>query len=459
MAISVLEHRTDVMDEREGTRRGWGRCEIGENLRFNADGLSNYCMADWDPCIYDAFVVAAAVEFCDRMHARPSTDWGRKFIMRVPVHDLGRWRSPAVSKTLHDALTILTGDHWELEFKNRKKSMPSPEQRRLKVPGASSVIMPYSDGLDSYATAELMKLKHGEKLVRVRLDAQFLKASQNKRQSSPFASMPWKIFCGKRGATEPSALSRGFKFALLSGVAAVLCGTSMIIMPESGQGALGPCLVPVGQAHPDYRNHPVFTDRMEAFISAFFNHELHYSYPYLWNTKGDTLKDFFAKYPDDSNWMGTRSCWQGSRQVSVSGRRRHCGICAACLLRRMSVHAAGRAEDCKTYVWEDLGANSFADGAAAAFRNRNQKGALFEYAIAGVLHLDHLAGLGCSTMNRETIRRQVSTLSKLLEAPKKEILAKLERMLRQHENEWRRFVDSLGPQSFVAQWIVGGRGQ
>ena len=39
-------------------------------------------------------------------------------------------------------------------------------------------------------------------------------------------------------------------------------------MPESGQGALGPALAPVGQAYADYRNHPLFTGRMEKFLFA-----------------------------------------------------------------------------------------------------------------------------------------------------------------------------------------------
>lgn len=33
---------------------------------------------------------------------------------------------------------------------------------------------------------------------------------------------------------------------------------------------------------------------------------------------------------------------------------------------------------------------------------------------------------------------------------------RLEGMLRRHEEEWSGFVDSLGPRSFVAQWIARG---
>ncbi len=47
-----------------------------------------------------------------------------------------------------------------------------------------------------------------------------------------------------------------------------LAGASRVIVPESGQGALGPALVPVGQAYVDYRSHPLFTERMERFLAA-----------------------------------------------------------------------------------------------------------------------------------------------------------------------------------------------
>ena len=174
-------------------------------------------------------------------------------------------------------------------------------------------------------------------------------------------------------------------------------------------------------------------------------------------TKGQTLAAFSESRPDDADWMATRSCWQGARHVSVSGRLRQCGICAACLLRRVSVHAAGRWEDPAIYVWERLGATRFDDGAAEAFTNREPKGALHEYAIAGVLHLDHLADLRGSPASEVAIERQAFRLSRALGLDEQETKEKLEGMLRQHEDEWRGFVDSLGPHSFVAQWIARGR--
>ena len=123
------------------------------------------------------------------------------------------------------------------------------------------------------------------------------------------------------------------------------------------------------------------------------------------------------------------------------------------MLRRMSVHAAGLMECRQSYVWEDLTTEQFEDGTAPAFMNRKPQGALYEYAIAGTLHLDHLASILHSSANQARLSRQVFLLSRSLRLPEEEVRAKLERLLEKHAKEWWGFIDSLGPRSFVAQWV------
>ena len=164
------------------------------------------------------------------------------------------------------------------------------------------------------------------------------------RFGQPFASVPYRVHEGNRRFAESSARSRGFKFATISGVTAYLSKAEQIIVPESGQGSLGPSLTPVGQAYEDYRNHPLFTDTMEKYLGALFHHQPRFEFPRLWNTKAETLKEFVDKCPDGHTWEATWSCWQSARQASVDGHKRQCGICAACMLRRQSVHAAGLTE-------------------------------------------------------------------------------------------------------------------
>ena len=450
MTSSLPEHRVDVVEAGACAQSHWTRCEIGENLQFDTEVLEAYCLADWDARVYDAFVVAAAIEFCDRTKARPSTGWGRAFTLRVPVHDPGHWSSPAVSRTLHNALTFLTNDRWQISFVGRNASFYLPSQSNFDFPDDAYAVIPFSDGLDSYVVAKLMERKPGHRLIRVRLGS---KPQKRHTTRDTFAAVPYRIRCDKPRLIETSVRSRGFKFALISAIAAYLSQTWRIIVPESGQGAIGPTLVPVGQAYKDYRCHPRFTDHMENFVLALFGHKVRYTYPRLWCTKGETLAEFLDRSPDEMGWKDTRSCWQQQRQVSVSGRFRQCGICAACMLRRMSIHTVGSSEDTETYVWENLSAVRFEEGAAPAFKSKQSRGALHEYAIAGTLHLDHLASLLGSSAGRTGLDQQSFWLSRSLKIPEEETRARLERLLGQHKEEWENFVESLGPKSFVTQWV------
>ena len=454
-AAELPIHRVDVVEPGGTARRDHVKCEIGENLRFNTAGLEAYCFANWDARVFDAFVLAAAIQFCDQTRRR-RVRWGREIILRVPVHDAAHWSSKAVSEALKGALEFVTGDRWHTEFVARKKAKAPPDrQLNLRLPDGERVVIPFSDGMDSRAVAGLKERELGHKLLRVQLGrTRSLNGHRANGERLPFASVPYHVAGGR--SVETSARSRGLTFALLSGIAAYLSQAQQVIVPESGQGALGPVLVPVGQAYEDYRNHPLFTDRMARFLSALFEHDIRYTYPRLWYTKAETLAAFIAECPDGRNWAQTRSCWQDQRHVSLFGKRRQCGICVACMLRRMSVQAAGRAEDRATYIWEDLSAVRYEDGAASGFSKSKPQGALYEYAIAGTLHLDHLAGLQHSPANQVQLEWQVFQLSRSLGAAERETQQKLERLLTQHAREWDAFVGSLGPRSFVAQWALGG---
>lgn len=331
--------------------------------------------------------------------------------------------------------------------------MNAPRQVCFILPDQSSAVIPFSDGLDSRAVGGLMAREMGDRLIRVRLGSKpYEPAACGERH--PFTSVPYKIRAGDKEFIESTARSRGFKFALISGLAAYLVKARMVIVPESGQGALGPALVTVGQSPEDYRNHPLFTDRMRKFLGALLGYPVSFHFPRLWNTKAETLRKFVDECSDGWAWAQTWSCWQQNRHVSVDGKKRHCGICAACMLRRLSVHAAGLKEPPETYVWEDLGAVTFRDGAAASFEGRKITGKLHDYAIAGALHLDHLAGLTHSPVNSGMLRLSCFQLSRSLGISEAEARENLDRLLTQHASEWKGFMNSLGQSSFVAKWAI-----
>jgi len=443
--------RVDVLDPGARVRSGRVACTINHDLTFSTEHLESYCLREWEPVIYDALVVTAAVEFCDRISNRPVQQWGRDIELRIPVHEPERWSAKPVSSALHDVLCFLTGDRWSLSFVERRAAFTTPRQVPIEIQSDIDAVIPFSDGLDSLAVAGLMRKEMGDRLIRVRLGTKrFKRVIPEEKQ--PFTSVPYKVKESSIRFVESSARSRGFKFAMASGLAAYLVQANQIIVTESGQGALGPALVPVGQTYEDYRNHPLFTERMERLLAALYGRRMCFAYPRLWYTKGETLAAFIKECRDGSSWSETWSCWQRNDKVSVAGHKRQCGACAACILRRMSIHAAGLTENPRTYVWEQLTAASFEEGAAKEFKHVTN--AQREYAIAGTLHLEHLAGLQHDDVNQGTINLAASQLASSQRLQVTDVRARLDRLLEQHASEWRCFVASLGASSFVATWAA-----
>ena len=444
--------KVDVCEAGGNARAGRVSCEIETNLIFKTHDLAAYFFARWEPVVFDLMLLAASVEFCDRVQRRAALGWGRAFELRLPVHDPVVWDQRTVSDTLHEALELLTGDQWKVTFVKRKKPAAEPIQQLFHLETGAEAVIPFSDGLDSRAVGALMAEQYGGRLIRVRLGSK--KKDQPKDaigRKQPFMALPYQVKPGASRFVESSARSRGFKFAVLSGSAAHFAKAGKVIVPESGQGALGPTLVPVGQAYEDYRNHPRFMKYMTTFLKALLDSDIDFVFPRLWFTKGETLKAYMAlSNGKDTEWSRTRSCWQDNRHVSVDSHRRQCGICASCMLRRLSVHAADLTEPADTYVWENLSAPTFDAGAAEGFNKKTR--AQKQYAIAGTLHLDHLAYLRQSRAAERSLNLAAFQLARVLGEAEAVIRPKLDRLLSQHQKEWKTYMNSLGSQSFVAQW-------
>jgi hypothetical protein len=70
--------KVEVVEQGSPKKRGWERCELGTDIDFNTSGLESYFFSKWSPDVYDAMVVAGAVEYCDRLRRRPTNGWLRE---------------------------------------------------------------------------------------------------------------------------------------------------------------------------------------------------------------------------------------------------------------------------------------------------------------------------------------------------------------------------------------------
>lgn len=421
--------------------------EIGKDIVFDPYVLDTYHYDGWKPVHHDLLLIAAAVEYADRSTARRASHWARDFNVTVPVVELATWQQPEVQANLRAALRHLTADNWQFSFTEwQGESVLNERQRSLVFDMERSFVIAYSDGLDSHCVS---KLVDGEGVcVRVTKHHRALRASDQ-----PFDQIPFRV--NVRSARESSVRSRGFKFAAITAIAAHLTGLKKIVVPESGQGALGPVLLPLHNIYPDYRNHPTYFRKMERFIRTVLGHDVHYEQPRLWYTKGQTVSAFtLASNKAAEELSGTRSCWQQRWNAKVHGELRQCGLCAACLLRRMSMHTAGIKEPDYTYAIADLTVSTFSE-ARPSDEEVRLSDTMVEYGSVGARHFQQLADLAYQP--DEDLRVHAFEIAGAMGEPQEEVLMKLRNMLLTHAEEWRAFMAAQGEQSFLWNWIKGGR--
>jgi 7-cyano-7-deazaguanine synthase in queuosine biosynthesis len=429
--------------------QGESVAEIGKEIIFNPTILDTYNYEGWKPVHYDLLVVCAAVEFADCRCQRRPTQWSRPFHITVPVWDLKHWQQPDVQKYLVETLCHLTGDDWHFSFVQAISSGPNdPRQHSLPFGNNKEFAMAYSDGLDSRCVSDIYD--HGDNAVRVRVSKNKDKINKTER---PFDRIPFNA--KPKPSRESSVRSRGFKFAAITAIAGQLSGVSRIIVPESGQGALGPVLVPLHNIYADYRNYPTFFRKMEKFLDALLEYSVVYNQPRLWFTKGQTISTFLKQTEKQADYLfDTRSCWQTRRNVQVDGKRRQCGICAACLLRRMSMHAAGVVEPDDTYTFADLMVATLKDALPQNFRGEPTK-SIVEYGSVGTRHLQQLSEL--AGQPNDVLRRHTFEIAMATGITERDTMNKLKILLSKHSEEWFDFVNAQGEKSFLHNWTKGGR--
>ncbi len=422
--------------------------EIGSKIEFNAAALDTLDVKGCHALHYDLLVLCAAIEFADRKWKRPQC-WSRCLHLTVPVIELSTWKRSEVVDNLNRALRHLTGDGWHFTFVQAKNRSPIGErQGELNFSTAKTFAIAYSDGLDSRAVAALCGGNDEALGIRVANYRHRLKNGD-----ICFTQIPFQVK-GYR-SNESSFRSRGFQFAAVTAIAAHLSGVCRIVVPESGQGALGPVLLPLHNIYPDYRNHPTFFRKMERFIKSVLSYQVQYEQPRLWFTKGQTLRAFLdIQGKTTADLTNARSCWQKRRIVNTGNGRKHCGLCAACMLRRMSLHAAGIREESNVYVVSDLTAPNI-NQALIDISQRADKNIMIEYGSVGTRHLQHLADMAYLPDDR--LRMDVSEISASTGVTYDETMMKLRAMLVMHANEWQDFLSSQGGHSFLRGWLEGGR--
>lgn len=411
---------------------------LGRDIRTTPEKIARYCVMGHDPIYEDLATLVESMAFLDRrIVRRRARGWTRKLAIEVPAYEHGRFQDSAVVKALDEAAWFLTGDQWNFEFVARKGPPPS-RQGTLNLPQvAMKHVVPFSDGLDSFAQVQLSVREHGRDAVML------VRSGLSRDRIFPMlVSLRVPRRFGGARMREVSYRTRPLVFYTFAAIGAVLTEADAVVIGENGQGSIGPACLPFSDEWWFRSAHPAFIARWSKFLELVLGKPIRFRQPHLWKTKGEVLSGL--RDVELAGWQQTSSC--STRPKDRYGRH-GCGICGGCLLRTVAAHAAGL----------PIGRNAFdvyRSGDTAVHRDGRQspmtpsERAVAVRAIAAMAEFARLADAPSGVL---TIQREARLIDPSDPGAAE---AKLRRLLQQHQFEWNAFMSSLPETSWVRE-IVG----
>lgn len=460
-AMTAPEGSLSVVESGEFMFNGThAQVSVGNGLSMQIEPLHEVCSAEVDDLSRDLAVVLAAIKCADRTFRRQhACCWGRRLAVTVPVQQVAIWQQDKVRSSLVGALQYLTGDEWYFDFVEQRRKDESPRQLPLLIsPDRPRVFIPFSHGLDSFAQSELSRDEdEGPDVLPVHLRPgraeRTMKSLQRPNRSKP-ALVAVSAQVDEPKHAEPSFRTRPFLYDGLAALAAVLSGGGRVLIPENGQGSLGGSLVRLGAEAPHRSCHPEFTGRLRQFFEHLTGKEVRFEHPALFQTKGQVLKELHRVHPDSAAWLRSHpSCSYDARHANRDGRLVHCGVCGNCLLRRMSLHAAGIDDDPASYKVSDVHAASLEGALVEGDKLRSLK-AFKDIAHNAARSMHRLAELPASG-NTCRVAAEAERIARYQKGTPHEVHDALDHMLEQHSREWSAFLRHCGRSSWVTQLARG----
>lgn len=427
--LRVVEKATSGQDE---------VAVLGRDIRTAPERIAQYFVTQHEPIYEDLAVPVESMAYWDRrIVRRRSLGWAREIPIQLPAYEHSQFqRAPAVG-ALAEAAWFLTGDRWNFEFVPRKAPAPRRQGTLPLAQGTVRHVVPFSDGLDSFAQVRFSISEHGrDAVVPVRSG---LGSDRNFHGLMPLR-IPRK-FRGSR-MQEVSYRTRPLVFYTLAAVAAVVTNADAVVIGENGQGALGPACVPFADEWPFRSAHPAFVERWQNFLRAVLQRPVRFEQPQLWRTKGEVLADLRDKRLI-AGWEWTNSC--ATRPKDRYGRR-GCGICGGCLLRLVAAHGAGRSLPVGVNVFDVRSAQDV--GCGRNETERRMSAGERAVAVGAIIAMADLARLADSPETELAADREARLFDR---GNSGEVRLNLPGLLHRHQTEWEDFMSSLPDRSWVRE--------
>ena len=424
-------------------------CVVGTHLRIDPCRIRDFSCKLLEDVEQDLVLIAGAVAFADRRsRRRRSTGWQRRIHLTVPVSNPFLWSSERIRDALRGVLGCVSGDLWEFEFASGFKPLVE-KQSSLDFEKVSDVVIPFSDGLDSFAQwCSLSRESCPKAPLRVHsclgheAPWRHLPNSGNHFGTGARLNIPIKLRVGNH--PEPSYRTRAFLFYTLAALAAAKLGLCRVVIGENGISTLGPPLLPYAAEHPCLGTHPNFTTRLAVLLNVLLGTNIVFEHPQLFTTKGAMLRQL-GNVSGDSV-LHTKSCVRDSRARLGA---KHCGICCGCLLRRVALHAVGKRD--KLYTWDDLSGSTLADcRSPSASRSETENNE--DIARHGIHLMESVAQLGRLEPDHIEIRKCAKELSSCGAFGCSDRATEIAALFSVYRDEWVAFKDQFGSGSLLRRY-------
>jgi len=300
--------------------------------------------------------------------------WVRDLNLHVRTRDPLFWqhRTSELERIVH----FLTGDNVSFTFSSRPVAQPT--KTTLEVPDVDCVCL-LSGGVDSFAGAAAL-LKAGRRPLLVSHSSGSPSVDEAQRQVVASSSRAFgctlthvDVFLGPSGVCDPefafpdedemeaSQRSKALFFLAMAVAAADAAGVEEVYAFENGILA---CHLPLTRARigslSTRCNHPQLLARVAELAARVLGRRVLVMNPFQDRTEAEIIRDVLRSGLSMEELQTSVSCWQIGRAP------RPCGGCVPCLLRRISMLAAGLPDE--AYVIDIL-ADPLAHRGTDAFAN------------------------------------------------------------------------------------------
>jgi hypothetical protein len=324
-----------------------------KNLYLKAENISNKLLQELPPLVMDMLEVGSYVYCADQAISRGGDkwrnhgeDWYRDFQFHIPVRDPDFWSQSAIKESLIGALSFLSEDYYDFDFRKLTVSIPQEtyfDYNKGQLWFDADEVLMFSGGLDSLSGAIDEIINNGKNVALVShrpvskiaswqasLLGEFEEYAEANRQ---FLHIPVWINKDRGLSRDVGQRARSFLYSILGAAVAYMYDTNRVLFYENG---IVSCNLPfssqIGGAKASRSTHPKTLRLLSEFYSNLFDKKFTVENPFIWKTKSDIVQ-LIKKAGMTELIAQSRSCGHVRQASKVQN---HCGVCTQCIERRLA---------------------------------------------------------------------------------------------------------------------------